>query len=109
MHDRILQTCQWSGFQGRLRPGCFVGFVFFRASFHAGGAGCGIEQKQSKETKEAPSLTECVLEAAAMFQQRRWRNPLPQGNDLYALADANGRFVDVGASRFCRLVTPRVP
>jgi len=32
---------------------CFVNFVPFCASFHSGGAGCGIQQKQTKETKKA--------------------------------------------------------
>ena len=60
VHDRILQTCQWNGFQEWLRLRCFVSFVSFFASFHPNGAGSGIEQKQTKETKKAPSLTECA-------------------------------------------------
>ena len=38
-----------------------------------------------------------VGEAAPLLDQWQWRSPLPQGNDLQALAYGNGRYVAVGA------------
>jgi len=52
----------------------------------------------------APSLWRRLSVTSSVFlatvalaaQQWQWRSPLPQGNDLYALTYANGRFVAVG-------------
>src|SRR6266545_1263024 len=60
VQDRILQTCPWSGFQERRR--CFVIFVSFCEEFHTGGAGCGIQQKQTKKTKKDDLLVATVVQ-----------------------------------------------